>query len=310
MAPMTLLSLENAALYNTVGGLFLRSAGYNVISYPIASNHRDLRGINDRILTLVMMYGVVSSGSLRCKRSGNTTCFQRIQLHKYSVAALWILSTLHLTLTIHAVYTYIITGFGDRVGLEYIVWSIKLQVSANVRILAGHMLFTGADSGLVVVKVLIILIVHSLYPLRVWILGEYHRGIVGYLVALVLMGSFVIGIVFAYHMYEHMKFRTSLALMALFQLFRYEWVIVAAFATSTGFDSVIAAAMYYYLWKSQAPTSRLNTRISTVIQYSLGSGLFTSACSLSALFIYVLLPNTFIFLALEFLLTKHKQYLS
>jgi len=89
-----------------------------------------------------------------------------------------------------------------------------------------------------------------------------------------------------------------------FDLDSISWIIYSSFATATGIDFVITAAMCYYLWKSQSPTSRLNSRISTIIQYTLSTGLFTSACSLSALFSYILLPNTFVFLALQFLLTK------
>ncbi|KAH9477178.1 hypothetical protein JR316_0011096 [Psilocybe cubensis] len=40
------------------------------------------------------------------------------------------------------------------------------------------------------------------------------------------------------------------------------------------------------------------------MQYSLSSGLLTSACSLSAMFTFILMPNTFIFIALEFLVTQ------
>lgn len=42
--------------------------------------------------------------------------------------------------------------------------------------------------------------------------------------------------------------------------------------------------MCFYLRKSKGEEQRLNTRISRVMQYTLNSGLLTSACSLSALF--------------------------
>jgi len=89
-----------------------------------------------------------------------------------------------------------------------------------------------------------------------------------------------------------------------FELEKISWIINSSFATATGIDFLITTAMCYYLWKSQTPASRLNSRISTIIQYTLSTGLFTSACSLSALFCYILLPNTFVFLSLQFLLTK------
>ncbi|KAF9447782.1 hypothetical protein P691DRAFT_801836 [Macrolepiota fuliginosa MF-IS2] len=246
MPPTTMLSLQNATLDNTVGALFL-----GVLAAMF------LFGITT--LQMYWYYHLYPKDS---------------QLHKYSVAILWSLDTLHLALTIHAVYTYIVNGFGNILGLEHISWSIKLQVSVNV---------------------VIILVVHSLYALRVWILGEYHRGGVGYLVAFVLVGGFVIGAVLAYQIYTIHTYA---------ELGRISWVINSAFATATGIDFIITASMCYYLWKSQAPASRLNSRISTIIQYTLSSGLLTSACSLSALFSYILLSNTFVFLGLQFILTK------
>ncbi|KAF9461356.1 hypothetical protein BDZ94DRAFT_814942 [Collybia nuda] len=192
------------------------------------------------------------------------------RLHKYSVGILWLLDTFHLALTIHAVYVYVVTGFGNRDGLEHIVWSIKLQVSINV---------------------VVVLMVQTLYAFRVWILGGYHRGFLGYLVAAVVAGGFAIGIILAYKVYTVDTFR---------QLEGVGWAINASLAASTTIDFVIAGTMCYYLRKSKGT----ETRISRLMQYTLSSGLFTSACSLSAMFSYILIPNTLIFLAVEFLLTK------
>ncbi|RDB17544.1 hypothetical protein Hypma_001182 [Hypsizygus marmoreus] len=195
-------------------------------------------------------------------------------LHKYSVAILWVLDTFHLAITVHAVYVYTITGFGNVEGLQHILWSIKLQVSINV---------------------VVVLMVQSLYAYRVWILGGYHGGVLGYLVAAVVAAGFAIGIIIAYQIYTVDKYK---------ELDAVGWAINASLATSTAIDFVIAGAMCFYLRKSKGSETRLNSRISRMMQYTLSSGLFTSACSLSAMFSYILLPETFIFLAVEFLLTK------
>jgi hypothetical protein len=195
-------------------------------------------------------------------------------LHKSLVALLWLLDVLHLGLTVHTVYTYAVLGFHNPAALAYITWSMKLQVSINV---------------------VIIVIVHSLYALRVWRLGDFHRGFLGYIVIGVVAVGFVIGVVLAYLIYTVDMYS---------QLASISWIITAALGTSTAIDFVITGAMCYYLKKSKGSLTRLNSRISNLIHYTLGSGLFTSACSLSALFCYHLLPNTFVFLALEFMLTK------
>jgi len=191
-------------------------------------------------------------------------------LHKYSVALLWILDALHLALVIHAVYSYGVTGF----RITDIIWSMKFQAS---------------------VTVVIIFIVHCLYATRVWLLSGYHQGVLGYIVATVVASGFAIGIVFAYYCWRVQTYA---------ELESVAWLMNAALATPTAIDFVIAAAMCYYLRKSKGSLTRLNSRISIVMQYSLSSGLLTSACSLFAMFSYLLLPNTFAFLAVEFLATQ------
>ncbi|KAF4611525.1 hypothetical protein D9613_003607 [Agrocybe pediades] len=195
-------------------------------------------------------------------------------VHKYSVATLWSLDALHLSMVIHAVYTYAITGFGNQEALLDILWSVKLLTSINV---------------------VVILLVHSLYTMRVWRLSGYHNGVLGYLVASVVLAGFVIGIAMVYCINTVKTYP---------ELSRVSWAVNSAMAASTTIDFLISAAMWYYLHKSKGTVKSLNSRISTVIQYSLCSGLITSSVSLCALFTYILLPNTFIFLALEFLLTK------
>lgn len=196
------------------------------------------------------------------------------RLHRISVLALCLLDALHLALAIHCVYAYVITGFGYAPGLTVIAWSIKLQVSVNV---------------------VVILIVQCLYTTRVWLLGSYHRGALGYIVASIVASGFAIGILFAYFIYTIHTYA---------ELSKISWVVDTALSLSTSIDFVIAAAMCYYLWKSKGQIRDFNSRISTAIQYTLASGLLTSACSLSALFSYILLPQTFVFVALQFLLTK------
>ncbi|KAJ3926495.1 MAG: hypothetical protein NXY57DRAFT_719669 [Lentinula lateritia] len=175
-------------------------------------------------------------------------------LHKLAVAVLWILDTFHLVLIVHATYHYAVKGFGDASNMAFIVWSVKLQVTINV---------------------IIILFVQSLYAYRVWILGGYHHGVLGYVVAGVVIGGFGIGAAVAYKIYTIQMFE---------ELHAISWTIYLSLATSTAIDFTIASTMCYYLHKSRGSESQLNSRISTVMQYSLSSGLFTSLQFLSTKF--------------------------
>lgn len=195
-------------------------------------------------------------------------------IHKISVAVLMILDTTHGACMLHAVYSYIVTGWGDSAGLHEIIWSVQIQVSLNVAI---------------------ILLVQSLYTFRVWLLSGYYKGLLGYLSIVAVAGGFGIGIALAYKIFTVGTFE---------ELKQVSWVINAALASSTVIDFTIAIAMCYYLWKSKTATSRLNSRLSNLIQFTLGSGVLTSACSTSALLSHVFMPDNFIFLGVQFLLTK------
>ncbi|KAK0226798.1 hypothetical protein EDD85DRAFT_958559 [Armillaria nabsnona] len=46
-------------------------------------------------------------------------------IYRYSVAIIWILDALHVALSTHAVYHYLIDLFGNYLGLYHIVWSFK-----------------------------------------------------------------------------------------------------------------------------------------------------------------------------------------
>ncbi|KAF8233994.1 hypothetical protein L208DRAFT_1394846 [Tricholoma matsutake] len=195
-------------------------------------------------------------------------------LHKCAVAVLWILDIFHLAICIHVVYAYNVTGFGDLANLLTLCWSLRLQVAVNV---------------------VIVLLVQTLYAHRVWLLCGYLHGFLGYLVAAAVAGGFGIGIVLAYEVYTANTF---------LDLEQKAWAVNASLGTSTVIDFFISITMCYYLRQSKGLETHLNSRISRLMQYTLSSGLFTSACSLSAMFSYILLPNTFIVIALGFLLTK------
>ncbi|KAJ6505612.1 hypothetical protein DFH09DRAFT_1000649 [Mycena vulgaris] len=192
-------------------------------------------------------------------------------LHKLSVRIFRLLDLTHLSLT---VYHYGVLGFGNTDGLQEVIWAIKLHTAINV---------------------IIILMVQSLYAYRVWLLGGYHHGVLGYLVAAVVLGGFGIGIVLAYETYSINVWSEAADI---------SWAIQSSFAASTAIDVVISVAMCYYLRKSKGTELRLNSRISTLMQYTLSCGVFTSACSLACLFTFILMPNNPVFLALTYLLTR------
>ncbi|GLB44391.1 hypothetical protein LshimejAT787_1700180 [Lyophyllum shimeji] len=196
------------------------------------------------------------------------------RMQKISVALLWVLDTFHLGLTIAAVYHYLITSFGSLVALGMVVWTFKLQIAVNV---------------------VIIIIIQTLYAIRVWKLGRHHQRIWPILVALIVMSGYAIGVVLAVKTYNIRTFA---------EMSRMSWVIYASFSWSTAIDIVIATAMCFYLIRSKSGFAGTNNKIFMIIRMTLISGFLTSACSLAALITYATMPDTLVFLGIEFLLTK------
>ncbi|KAI6158187.1 hypothetical protein BKA82DRAFT_2173839 [Pisolithus tinctorius] len=53
----------------------------------------------------------------------------------FLVGAIWILDTLHVSLTCHSLYYYLITNYGVPMSLEYTVWSFSVSVLVNVLVI-------------------------------------------------------------------------------------------------------------------------------------------------------------------------------
>ncbi|PBK62994.1 hypothetical protein ARMSODRAFT_1024294 [Armillaria solidipes] len=109
-------------------------------------------------------------------------------VYRYSVTLLWVLDTLHVTLSTHALYFYLITMFGDLVGdLESDLWSMKWQLYLNV-ILSLYM-SKGANHVLPMKQVILMVVVIGLYAVRLWKLGRHFHKILPWFIALAVIAS-------------------------------------------------------------------------------------------------------------------------
>ncbi|KAK0445921.1 hypothetical protein EV421DRAFT_2034384 [Armillaria borealis] len=216
-------------------------------------------------------------------------------LYCRAVALFWVLDTVHITLGTHALYYYLIDMYGNLLGsLEAnIIWSLRLQS---------------------LVKVWTIVFVQGVYAIRLWKLGRYFHKIVPWLVFLAVAASFGAGIFLSYDTYSTANLvRVSIISSAVYTF--YSMVITA--------DLIIALMMCYYLHKSRAAMcfSSMADLLLGLIRLVVISGLATrgrhcfylvsvipddngSACSLFSLFAYAMWPNTFIFVAIDFILPR------
>jgi len=196
------------------------------------------------------------------------------RFQKISVATLWILDAFHLSLTIVAVYHYLIDSFGSAAALQVVIWTFKLQIAVNV---------------------VIVLLVQTLYAVRVWKLGRHNQRIWPILVALIVASGYAIGIILAVKTYGIKTFAENR---------KISWIIILSFAQATFIDVIIALAMCFYLMRSKSGFAETNNKIIVIVRMTLISGMLTSACSLVALVTFITMPNNLVFLGVEFLLTK------
>lgn len=194
-------------------------------------------------------------------------------LYRASVAIIWILDGINLGLVVHCLYHYLISSFGDYAALGVIVWSFKLQVTTNV---------------------IIVVIVHILYSLRVWRLNS-RATLLPILLFLIVIAGAGVGVALIVETYKTNLFS---------DMARAKWVIYASYASAAFVDCAIAGTMSYYLYGSRTEFATTNSKISALILWTLSTGLVTSVCSLCALVVYAALPSTLVFLAFEFVLAK------
>ncbi|KAF8190219.1 hypothetical protein K438DRAFT_1971095 [Mycena galopus ATCC 62051] len=161
-----------------------------------------------------------------------------------------------------------------------------LKMISSSKSPTGEATSGAANTPIFLHQIIVILVVQGLYAYRVWL---------RYVVAGVVLSGFAIGIVTSYETFTINNWSET---------GRIAWAIEWSYAATTMIDIIISIAMVYYLRKSQTKQSLLNSRLSTMIQFSLSNGIFTSACSVLCLFTFILMPNTRIFFAFGYILTR------
>ncbi|KAG1762606.1 hypothetical protein EDD22DRAFT_891152 [Suillus occidentalis] len=194
--------------------------------------------------------------------------------YKLAVIFLWILDALHLSLIVHCVYYYLVINYTNVGALTEIVWSFKLQIIIDVLIIYG---------------------VHMLYVYRIWIISKGRsRSFPIVAGAIVLSGSGV-AIVLIWALYRCRVFS---------DLIKIEWSTYMALGAITFADVVIASSLCYLLATSRTGFSSTDSLITKLMVYVINTGSLTSICSMIAMITCAVMPNNFIFLAVEFLVAK------
>ncbi|PBK79682.1 hypothetical protein ARMGADRAFT_1069339 [Armillaria gallica] len=243
-------------------------------------------------------------------------------IYRYSVAIIWILDALHVALSMHAVYHYLIDLFGNYLGLYHIVWSFKLQL---------------------LISMVMIIWIEALYAVRLWkrlclilsshksklnlcLVGGHFNRTLSWIVSQLLSSA------------AHNKYTSRLGLSRVRQVFPSvhslysisnfllipsikAWFIglwmhirlkylpginMHPFAVAATSDFIIAFSMCYYLHKSREASAFSSTSdmLYGLMQLVVISGLATSTCSLLTLITYLVWQDSLIFLGLDLILPK------
>ncbi|KAK0207366.1 hypothetical protein IW262DRAFT_662387 [Armillaria fumosa] len=200
-------------------------------------------------------------------------------IFRNAVAVLWILDTLHVILTTHALYFYMVESFGDYSALFSIIWSFPLQLLVGMLIVVG---------------------VQALYAVRIWKLGRSIHMVIPWFIFLAVAASLGTGI---YAIYDTYTLTTPFGIPTI------STSIYVVFVTLAGADFCIASTMCYYLDKGTSMSFSSTTKILVgLMRLAVISGLATSACSLLTLVAFMAWPKTLIFIAIHFILPKRSTH--
>ncbi|KAF9468552.1 hypothetical protein BDZ94DRAFT_673958 [Collybia nuda] len=191
---------------------------------------------------------------------------------KLLVFLLWVLDTTHLALCTVAIYWYLVTNYSNPEALNKTTWSIDLQTDCNG---------------------LIGLIVECFFARRVWIMSS-NKLLTGVIVVLACI-HFGLGIVFTIEGFLLIDTRKFGQLI---------WVTSAGLGSAAAADIIIACSLCYYFMKNRTGFSRTDSLITTLIIYSLTTGLITSVIASIAVVTFAIMPTNFVWLAFFWVLGK------
>ncbi|KAG1753539.1 uncharacterized protein EDB91DRAFT_1242522 [Suillus paluster] len=197
-----------------------------------------------------------------------------ITFHKLVVIWLWIFDALHLALIIHSVYYYLVINYANIGALTEIVWSFKFQIAIDVVLIYG---------------------VHIMYVHRIWIVSKGRSRTLPTIVCILVVLVSGPAIAAAWAVYQCHVFTDLVGI---------EWATFMAFGTTVSVDFLIASSLCYLLAASRTGFSNTDSFITKLMAYTINTGCLTSLFSLTTMITCAVMPHNFVFLGLEFLVTK------
>ncbi|RDB25971.1 hypothetical protein Hypma_006515 [Hypsizygus marmoreus] len=195
---------------------------------------------------------------------------------KLLVAVIWILDTLHTILMCHAMYHYLISGFGNPLALVQGTWSLFASIAINV-----IMAF--------VVQCFFTKRIYTLSPERIkwWLSGP---------IGLSVFAHFFFGI-------ETVVYFSIIKDFA--RLHEANFISVLPFAIFAILsDLLIAGALCLLLASNRSEFEDTNNIINSLIVYAINRCILTSAVAITEVVVFVAVPHSFYSFAFDFIIGK------
>jgi len=192
---------------------------------------------------------------------------------KLLVAAVLTFDTVNQILITHAVYTYLVTNFGDVVQLGNIVWSLAVEVLFNG--------FTG-------------LLVQCFLTMRVWRFSNKNYILTGLVFSLVL-AEFTCVIIYVVK---------GLQMTTFAELTQLKNLSITVNVLAAAGDVLIAIVLCSMLQKSRTGFKRSDTMITKLIVFTMNTGLLTSICAVASFISISAAGTTFIYITFFFCLGR------
>ncbi|KAL1742044.1 hypothetical protein HDZ31DRAFT_66349 [Schizophyllum fasciatum] len=190
---------------------------------------------------------------------------------KALVAMVWLTETLSACCTCHAAYYYMVQHHGDINALMHTVWSLAIP--------------SGSMTGMMV---------QAFLARRVYILSGHNWGLT-ILIWCLAIAQGCMG--------------WSIAISSLLhpdgdEIKKYTELVPPTFAITAATDVVVTASLVYYLQIRKTGVEGTNGLVNRLIFMTVNSGLISSSLALSACIIQLRCPDSFVPIALCFLLGK------
>ncbi|KAI0323926.1 hypothetical protein GY45DRAFT_498879 [Cubamyces sp. BRFM 1775] len=241
---------------------------------------------------------------------------------KLAVSWLWFLDALHLALSAHFVYHYLVSNNANSDALSQIVWSFKLRIVVDSLVVSSvhtSVYFSATIKASCLRGWLLMPHSFSLYTSRLWTLlaiddrvepfGKearrwskqkmpVHASATRWIMRRVMPWFVSVLVVIGYAIVAVMCYET-IRLDSFDDLAQSPCANYVPLASSIIIDAVIAGTLCYFLARCRPRSAAMNGPIKALMVYTMNTGVITSVCSLITMVMMAAFPKTFIPIAID-----------